>query len=91
MEFNFTDDFLGDQPPIIKYNYIGTLPTNLQTMTGTRLYRPSYNSTRYLALHDISMITLENHPLNLHGLNFFEVGKGVDDFNPKKDLKKLFN
>lgn len=83
----FTDDFPGN--PLIKYNYTGTQPTNFQTMTGTRLYRLPYNSTVQIVLQDTGMITPENHPLHLHGFNFFEVGRGLGNFNRKRDPKKF--
>ncbi|CAL5386515.1 unnamed protein product [Camellia sinensis] len=79
----FTDDFPGN--PIIAYNYTGTQPTNLRTMKGTRLYRLAYNSTVQLVLQDTGMIAPENHPIHLHGFNFFVVGRGLGNFNPKTD------
>ncbi|XP_062172486.1 laccase-4-like [Alnus glutinosa] len=83
----FTDDFPGNPP--IKYNYTGTQPANFQTTTGTRLYRLAYNSTVQLVLQDTGMITPENHPVHLHGFNFFEVGRGLGNYNPKQDPKKF--
>ncbi|XP_059430345.1 laccase-4-like [Corylus avellana] len=83
----FTDDFPGNPPT--KYNYTGTQPTNFQTTTGTRLFRLAYNSTVQLVLQDTGMITPENHPVHLHGFNFFEVGRGLGNFNPKTDPKKF--
>ncbi|CAI9106918.1 OLC1v1006165C1 [Oldenlandia corymbosa var. corymbosa] len=83
----FTDDFPANPP--IKYNYTGTQPKNLRTMTGTRLYRLAYNSTVQLVLQDTAMISPESHPIHLHGFNFFVVGKGVGNFNHKNDPKKF--
>ncbi|KAF8402701.1 hypothetical protein HHK36_010789 [Tetracentron sinense] len=83
----FTDDFPGNPP--MAFNYTGTPPTNLQTMTGTRLYRLPYNSTVQVVLQDTGIIAAENHPVHLHGFNFFEVGRGVGNFNSKKDPKKF--
>ncbi|KAK7305355.1 hypothetical protein VNO77_43260 [Canavalia gladiata] len=84
----FTDDFPGN-PPVV-YNFTGTpQPSNLQTMKGTRVYRLAYNSTVQLILQDTGMITPENHPIHLHGFNFFVVGKGQGNFNPTKDPKKF--
>lgn len=83
----FTDDFPGN-PPVV-YNFTGTQPTNFKTMKGTRLYRLAYNSTVQLVLQDTGMITPENHPIHLHGFNFFVVGRGQGNFNPKKDTKKF--
>lgn len=83
----FTDDFPAN--PLIPYNYTGTQPTNFQTTRGTKLYRLAYNSTVQIVLQDTGMIAAENHPLHLHGFNFFEVGRGLGNFNPKKDPKNF--
>lgn len=83
----FTDDFPANPP--IKFDFTGTQPTNFQTLTGTRLYRLPYNSTVQLVLQDTGIIAPENHPLHLHGFNFFEVGRGIGNFNPKKDPKNF--
>ncbi|XP_023524560.1 laccase-4-like [Cucurbita pepo subsp. pepo] len=83
----FTDDFPANPP--IRYNYTGNQPSNLQTMSGTRLYRLAYNSTVQLVLQDTAMIAPENHPIHLHGFNFFVVGSGLGNFNHKKDPKKF--
>lgn len=83
----FTEDFPGNPP--IPYNYTGTQPTNFQTMNGTKVYRLAYNSTVQLVLQDTGMIAPENHPVHLHGFNFFQVGRGIGNFNPKKDPKNF--
>ncbi|XP_068638148.1 laccase-4-like [Aristolochia californica] len=80
----FTDDFPANPP--IKFNYTGNLTTaNLATQNGTRLYRLKYNSTVQLVLQDTGLIAPENHPVHLHGFNFFSVGKGIGNYNPKTD------
>lgn len=84
----FTDDFPAN--PLMPYNYTGAQqPKNMLTMKGTRLYRLAYNSTVQLVLQDTGMIAPENHPLHLHGFNFFEVGRGLGNFNPKTDPKRF--
>ncbi|KAF8397334.1 hypothetical protein HHK36_016247 [Tetracentron sinense] len=83
----FTDDFPGNPP--IAFNYTGSSLANIQTMNGTRLYRLSYNSTVELVLQDTGVIAPENHPVHLHGYNFFAVGRGLGNFNPKLDPKKF--
>lgn len=82
----FTTDFPGNPPHT--YNFTGT-PKNLKTSNGTKAYRLAYNSTVQLILQDTGIIAPENHPVHLHGFNFFAVGKGLGNFNPKKDLKKF--
>lgn len=79
----FTDDFPGN--PLISYDYTGTQPRNFRTMEGTRLYRLAFNSTVQLVLQDTVMISPENHPIHLHGMNFFVVGRGMGNFDPEND------
>ncbi|XP_010256659.1 PREDICTED: laccase-4 [Nelumbo nucifera] len=83
----FTDDFPANPP--ISFNYTGTQPANLQTMNGTKLYRLRYNDTVQLVLQDTGMIAPENHPVHLHGFNFFAVGRGLGNYNPKTDPAKF--
>ncbi|OVA17670.1 Multicopper oxidase [Macleaya cordata] len=84
----FTDDFPGNPP--IPFNYTGNPPTNMQTMNGTRLYRLAYNTTVQIVLQDLGFIAPESHPIHLHGFNFFQVGRGLGNFDPMED-PKIFN
>jgi len=83
----FTTDFPSKPPHV--FNYTGTPPTNLQTTSGTKVYRLRYNSTVELVMQDTGIISPENHPIHLHGFNFFGVGRGVGNYNPKTDPKKF--
>ncbi|KAI6698415.1 hypothetical protein NL676_018534 [Syzygium grande] len=83
----FTSDFPGNPPT--KFNYTGAPPSNLRTTSGTKVYRLRYNSTVQLVLQDTGIIALENHPIHLHGFNFFAVGKGLGNYNPKTDQKNF--
>ncbi|CAF1700448.1 unnamed protein product [Brassica oleracea var. botrytis] len=55
------------------FNNSGGAVTNIVT-TPILLYMLPHNATVQLFLQDIGVIALENHPLHLHGFNFFEVG-----------------
>ncbi|CAN6581392.1 unnamed protein product [Malus baccata var. baccata] len=85
----FTTDFPGNPPTA--FNFSGGLPANasLATTRGTKLYRLAYNSTVQLVLQDTGTIAPENHPVHLHGFNFFSVGRGIGNYNPKTDPKKF--
>lgn len=83
----FTDDF--PERPLMPFDYTGNPPSNLQTMSGTKVYRVSYNSTVQVVLQGTVFISPENHPAHLHGFNFFEVGRGEGNFDPEKDPKKF--
>ncbi|KAJ4832432.1 hypothetical protein Tsubulata_028490, partial [Turnera subulata] len=83
----FTTDFPAKPPHV--FNYTGSGPANLQTRKGTKVYRLKYNSTVQLVLQDTGIISPENHPVHLHGFNFFAVGRGIGNCNPKQDSKKF--
>ncbi|XP_016455126.1 laccase-4-like [Nicotiana tabacum] len=83
----YTADFPGN--PSIPFNYTGTPPTNLQTQNGTKVYKVEFNSTVQVVLQGTSIIAPESHPTHLHGFNFFVVGKGVGNYDPKNDPKKF--
>lgn len=89
--FNLSGVFTADFPskPLIPFNYTGNQVTNLGTTTGTKVYRLPYNATVQLVLQDTAMIAPENHPFHLHGFNFFVVGRGLGNYNPKEDPKKF--
>lgn len=83
--FNLSGVFTADFPanPPVAFNYTGAGPSNLKTMSGTRIYRLDYNSTVQLVLQDTGIIAPESHPIHLHGFNFFVVGKGIGNYDPK--------
>ncbi|XP_057808076.1 laccase-4-like isoform X2 [Salvia miltiorrhiza] len=83
----FTADFPGNPPT--PFNYTGAPPANMATTSGTKVYRLAYNSTVEVVLQDTGIIAPENHPVHLHGFNFFAVGKGLGNFNPKTDPQKF--
>ncbi|KAF5476228.1 hypothetical protein F2P56_007961 [Juglans regia] len=83
----FTTNFPGNPPHL--FNYTGTPPSSLQTTNGTKVYRLPYNSTVELVMQDTGIIAPENHPVHLHGFNFFAVGRGLGNYNPKTDPKKF--
>ncbi|KAH0696435.1 hypothetical protein KY290_013797 [Solanum tuberosum] len=83
----YTTDF-PDKPPTA-FNYTGApLTANLRTTQGTRLSKIAFNSTVELVIQDTNLLTVESHPFHLHGYNFFVVGTGIGNFDPKKDPAK---
>lgn len=83
----FRTDF-PDNPPT-PFNYTGApLTANLASTTGTRVSKLKFNSTVELVIQDTNLISVESHPFHLHGYNFFVVGRGIGNFDPKKDPKK---
>ncbi|KAF2535368.1 hypothetical protein F2Q70_00006803 [Brassica cretica] len=90
--FNIPNVFRTDFPdrPPKPFNYTGVpLTAGLGTSTGTRLSRVKFNTTIELVLQDTNLLTVESHPFHLHGYNFFVVGTGVGNFDPKTDPAKF--
>ncbi|CAG7891085.1 unnamed protein product [Brassica rapa] len=89
--FNLTGIYTTDFPakPHHVFDFTGKPPSNLATMKATKLYKLPYNSTVQVVLQDTGNVAPENHPIHLHGFNFFVVGIGSGNYNSKKDSKKF--
>ncbi|KAL5072853.1 hypothetical protein RYX36_011837 [Vicia faba] len=83
----FTTDFPANPPHV--FNYTGAGPKNLNTDSGTKVYRLAFNDTVQLVMQDTGIIAPENHPVHLHGFNFFVVGRGVGNYNSQVDSKNF--
>ena len=82
----YTTDF--PSSPLIPFNYTGTPPNNTMVIDGTKVVVLPYNTSVELVLQDTSILGAESHPLHLHGFNFYVVGQGFGNFDPKKDPAK---
>ncbi|MED6180344.1 Laccase-17 [Stylosanthes scabra] len=71
--------------PLNPFNYTGTPPNNTMVSNGTKMVVLPYNTSVELVMQDTSILGAENHPLHLHGFNFFVVGQGFGNFDPKND------
>lgn len=67
----FTADF-PDGPP----------PSGTAMAVGTRLKKVSYNSVVEIVLQNPAAVPTENHPIHLHGFNFFVLAQGMGSFTP---------
>ncbi|XP_042513302.1 laccase-17-like [Macadamia integrifolia] len=83
----FTTDFPTNPP--FPFNYTGTPPNNIMVRRGTKLVSLPFNTTVELVMQDTSILGAESHPLHLHGFNFFVVGQGFGNFDPKRDPAKF--
>ncbi|KHN24985.1 Laccase-17 [Glycine soja] len=81
--FVYTPDF--PTKPLIPFNYTGTPPNNTMVSNGTMVVVLPFNTSVELVVQDTSILGAESHPLHLHGFNFFVVGQGFGNYDPKKD------
>ncbi|XP_076946946.1 laccase-2-like [Bidens hawaiensis] len=71
--------------PLSQFNYTGTPPNNTRVTHGTKVVVLPYNATVELVMQGTSILGAENHPLHLHGFNFYVVGQGTGNFNSATD------
>ncbi|OUZ99275.1 Multicopper oxidase [Macleaya cordata] len=83
----YTTDFPTN--PLFKFNYTGTPPNNTLVSSGTKVVVLPFNTRVELVMQDTSILGAESHPLHLHGFNFFVVGQGFGNYDPKKDPAKF--
>ncbi|KAJ9146684.1 hypothetical protein P3X46_028919 [Hevea brasiliensis] len=69
------------------FNYTGTPPNVTFVTQGTKVAVLPFNASVELVLQDTSILGIESHPLHLHGYNFYIVGQGFGNFDPKNDPK----
>ncbi|XP_031475696.1 laccase-14-like isoform X1 [Nymphaea colorata] len=69
--YNFTDD---DLPDSLRYPEIGT-----------RVKVLNYNETVEIVYQGTAVLQAINHPMHLHGYDFYVVGRGLGNFDPDKD------
>ncbi|TYH14147.1 hypothetical protein ES288_A06G196200v1 [Gossypium darwinii] len=84
----FTTDFPAN--PLLKFDYTENVSRSLfQPVPGTKLYKLKYGSRVQIVLQDTSIVTPENHPIHLHGYDFYIIAQGFGNFDPKKDTSKF--
>lgn len=81
LSFTFPDE------PKNKYDFTGVDPWagNLNTEFGTRLVSVAYGTNLEIVLQGTSLLNKENHPIHVHGHNFFIVGTGFGNYNVDVD------
>ncbi|KAL9380122.1 hypothetical protein Peur_028604 [Populus x canadensis] len=80
----FTTDF----PPVppVKFDYTGNVSRGLwQPVKSTKLYKLKFGAKVQIVLQDTSIVTVEDHPMHLHGYHFAVIGSGFGNFNPQTD------
>ncbi|KAL6126800.1 hypothetical protein ACLB2K_074845 [Fragaria x ananassa] len=83
-----TSDFPANPPQ--QFDYTGNVSRSLwQPKSGTKGYRLNYGSRVQVVLQDTSIVTPENHPIHLHGYDFYVLAEGFGNFNAKTDTQKF--
>ncbi|PWA99378.1 Cupredoxin [Artemisia annua] len=67
---------------------VDPLTHNLNPNFGTKLFALEYGTRLEIVLQDTSFLNLENHPIHIHGHNFFIVGTGFGNYDVEKDTAR---
>ncbi|XP_047944111.1 laccase-1 [Salvia hispanica] len=76
-----------DRPPH-EYNYTGvdSVSENMNTEFGTRVLQVEFGTRLEIVFQDTNLLNPENHPIHVHGHNFFIVGQGFGNFEAERDV-----
>uniref|UniRef100_A0A7N0R9L0 Laccase n=1 Tax=Kalanchoe fedtschenkoi TaxID=63787 RepID=A0A7N0R9L0_KALFE len=84
----FTSDFPAAPP--LTFDYTGNVSRGLwQPAAGTKVYRLKFGSRVQVVLQGTSIFAAENHPIHLHGYDFYVLATGSGNFNPRTDTAKF--
>ncbi|KAK4766266.1 hypothetical protein SAY87_007908 [Trapa incisa] len=76
--------------PPVKFDYTGNVSRLLwQPIPGTEAYKMKYGSRVQLVLQGTNIVTPENHPIHIHGYDFYVLATGFGNFDPKRDSAKF--
>nr|WDA42965.1 laccase-12 [Fagopyrum tataricum] len=85
----FTTDFPANPPIKFDYTAKNVSRSLWQPVKGTRLYPLKFGSRVQVVLQGTNIFAGENHPIHLHGYDFYIVATGFGNFNPKTDTRKF--
>ncbi|XP_042016377.1 laccase-7 [Salvia splendens] len=87
----YTADF-PDNPPL-QFDYTNSSNSFnralLNTTKSTKVKKLKFNSTVEVVLQNTALIGIENHPIHLHGFNFYVLAQGFGNYNPSIDSRKF--
>lgn len=84
----YSYDFPQNPPHVFDYTGVDPLTHNLNPKFGTKLFAVEYGTRLEIVLQDTSFLNLENHPIHIHGHNFFIVGTGFGNYDVEKDTAR---
>ncbi|XP_057951034.1 laccase-1 [Malania oleifera] len=79
------DDFPEKPPKQFDYTGVNPFSENMNSEFGTKLLAVPYGTDLEIVLQDTNFLNPENHPIHVHGHNFFVVGSGVGNFDAGRD------
>lgn len=78
-------DFPERPPKSFDYSGVDPVTENMNTEFGTRLLALPHGTNLEIVFQDTGFLNVENHPIHVHGHNFFIVGMGLGNYNVSND------
>ncbi|PON90193.1 Laccase [Trema orientale] len=87
----YTTDF-PDAPPV-RFDYTNSSFNRDESLIyapkSTKVRRLRFNSTVEIVLQNTAFLTVENHPIHIHGFNFHVLAQGFGNFDAVNDRQKF--
>ena len=78
-------DFPEKPPKAFNYTGVDPLKENMNMNFGTKLLILPYGTNLEMALQNTAFLNVENHPIHVHGHNFFIVGQDFGNYYVNKN------
>ncbi|KAL0380148.1 UNVERIFIED_CONTAM: Laccase-1 [Sesamum angustifolium] len=80
----FSTDFPENPPYVFNYTGVNPVTENMSAEFGTKMFRVPFCTKLEIVLQDTNFLNPENHPIHVHGHNFFIVGRGLGTLTWKR-------
>ncbi|KAK4480996.1 hypothetical protein RD792_011864 [Penstemon davidsonii] len=87
----YTTDFPNAPPVQFDYTNANNSMNRalLVTTKSTKVKKVKFNATVEMVMQNTALIGIENHPIHLHGFNFYVLAQGFGNYNPAVDSNKF--
>ncbi|KAL4189573.1 hypothetical protein AMTRI_Chr08g166010 [Amborella trichopoda] len=85
----FTRDFPRVPPVQFDYTAQNVSRALWQPVRGTRVKQMKFGSVVQVVLQGTNIVNGENHPMHLHGHDFYVLAEGFGNFNPSRDTSNF--
>ncbi|KAI4354605.1 hypothetical protein L6164_003454 [Bauhinia variegata] len=87
----YTTDF--PDKPLVEFDYtnqsISVDKSFFYAPKSTKVRKLKFNSTVEIVLQNTFLVGIENHPIHIHGFNFYVLAQGFGNYNPTRDEAKF--
>ncbi|KAL6630626.1 hypothetical protein ACP70R_028477 [Stipagrostis hirtigluma subsp. patula] len=85
----FTADFPANPPVQFDYTAQNVSRALWQPVPGTKVYKLKYGYVVQIVLQGTNIFAAENHPIHIHGYDFYILAEGFGNFNAATDTAKF--